>query len=155
MRCGKGLRDGNFNSVTEYVVDASVAVKWFLDEDGHAEADILSGLGARLIAPSFILLEMANVLWKQQRRGVMDRAVVTQMLSKAPQYFSEFIDGNSLVVTAMELACDHEHPVYDCLYLALTLERDCKLVTADHKLLSRFAKTPLANHFLSLSSFAR
>ena len=128
--------------MTEYVIDTSVAVKWFLDEDGQAEADLLSGLGARLIAPSLVLVELANVLWTKQRRGVIDRAVVTQMLHKAPRYFSELVDSSSLIGRALELACDHEHPVYDCLYVALTLERDCRLVTADQKLISCFAATP-------------
>jgi predicted nucleic acid-binding protein len=37
------------------------------------------------------------------------------------------------LVTAIEL----DHPAYDCLYLALSVENDCRFVTADELLQQR------------------
>ncbi len=55
--------------MSTYVVDASVAAKWFFKED-HTEAALrVLGGGDQLHAPDFFLLEMDNVLCKHVRRG--------------------------------------------------------------------------------------
>jgi predicted nucleic acid-binding protein len=43
------------------------------------------------------------------------------------------LDSPSLDTSALGLALAHGHPVYDCLYLALALERRCDLITADER----------------------
>jgi predicted nucleic acid-binding protein len=52
-----------------YVIDASVALKWFLTEEESNGADVLfeAFLKGRtdLLAPDVLLLEVANALWKQ------------------------------------------------------------------------------------------
>jgi predicted nucleic acid-binding protein len=45
------------------VVDASVALKWALEEPGSDRARLLSS--ARLEAPDLLPIECANVLWKK------------------------------------------------------------------------------------------
>lgn len=56
-----------------WLVDASVALKWVLEEP---ETDLSRRLigHANVAAPDFLLLECANVLTRQVRRGVMDSA---------------------------------------------------------------------------------
>jgi predicted nucleic acid-binding protein len=53
----------------EYVIDASVAAKWFFAESHSAEAGLLLTnlrLGSvRLSAPDLLLAEMGNILWKR------------------------------------------------------------------------------------------
>jgi len=51
------------------VVDASVAVKWFLPEPDAEPAVALLRAGHRLIAPDLLWIEVASVLWKVVRRG--------------------------------------------------------------------------------------
>lgn len=53
------------------VVDASVALKWFVPDPGHEAAlAILKADDAepQLLAPDWLLVEVANALWKQWRR---------------------------------------------------------------------------------------
>ena len=138
----------------DYVVDASVAAKWFLVEDGMAEADILSRSRSRLIAPSFVLVELGNIIWKQTLRGIFDGAEASQIMFNARHYFEELIAEADLLGMALDLACTYRHSVYDCLCLALAMEHDCRLVTADRKLTELFSATPLAKHVVSLASFA-
>jgi len=61
-------RIGNAKALT-YVIDASVALKWFLTEEDSQGADVLfeGFLRGRteLLAPDVLLLEVANALWKQ------------------------------------------------------------------------------------------
>jgi predicted nucleic acid-binding protein len=44
--------------------------------------------------------------------------------------------GKAHLVTAIEL----DHPAYDCLYLALAVENDCRFVTADERLVNKIRR---------------
>jgi hypothetical protein len=50
------------------VVDASVALKWVIEEDGSDAAEALL-LEEPLTGPDLLLVECANVLWTKARRG--------------------------------------------------------------------------------------
>ncbi len=50
-----------------FVIDASIAVKWVVEEDGTAEAVALRQR-AKLIAPQLLVAECANILWKKVQR---------------------------------------------------------------------------------------
>ena len=52
-----------------FVVDASVAVKWLVNEQASEAAHRLLNSEERLVAPDFIVVEVGNVLWKKLRRG--------------------------------------------------------------------------------------
>ncbi len=64
----------------EVVVDASLAVKWVLEEPYSAEANNLlenwEGEGSKLLAPALFLYEVANVLTKriQRRQLTLEQA---------------------------------------------------------------------------------
>lgn len=49
------------------VVDASVAIKWVVEEEGSDAAAALADQD--LTAPSLLMVECANVLWVKARRG--------------------------------------------------------------------------------------
>ena len=56
-----------------WVVDASVAVKWFVDEAHSATARAVLASGQPLIAPDLIVPETCNTAWKKVRRGDISR----------------------------------------------------------------------------------
>ncbi len=118
--------------MTDYVIDASVAVKWVVDEAGTDAA--VSLLAHNLFAPDFMLAECANILWKKHRRGEMthDEAVLASGVLAGSEV--TFVSARPLMETATRLAMALGHPAYDCLYLALAQSRGCPLVTADAKL---------------------
>jgi predicted nucleic acid-binding protein len=111
------------------IVDASVAIKWVVEEEGSDAAAALASQD--LTAPSLLMVECANALWVKVRRGeltpseALDRI---QVLLAAPVEISPDAD---LAEHAARLALQLNHPVYDCIYLALALQLDGKLVTAD------------------------
>lgn len=126
------------------VVDASVAVKWLIPEPDSVLAERLSE-GRSLIAPELIEVECANILWKHVRRGEISRIDAftgIQDLRRSP--LSLFRD-SELLIEAQGLANDFDHPIYDCLYLALALRKGIPVVTAD----TRFAR--LATRFPTLT----
>ncbi|HVG07663.1 MAG TPA: type II toxin-antitoxin system VapC family toxin, partial [Thermoanaerobaculia bacterium] len=55
--------------MTRIVVDASVAIKWFLPEQHSLQALRLLEGGRELVAPDLIWAEIGNVLWKRWRQG--------------------------------------------------------------------------------------
>jgi|SRR5579871_360216 len=119
------------------VVDASVAVKWLLPEVGREEAlhlqEHYQNETIDLIAPYLLVSEIANVLWKRERRG--------DLTAQAAQYcFQQFlldcpvlVESAAVTRSALGLALAHKRTVYDCLYLAWALARQCDLITADER----------------------
>ena len=53
------------------VVDASVALKWFIEEEGSAQAAALLATPELLVAPDLIVAEVCNAAWKAVRTGTM------------------------------------------------------------------------------------
>lgn len=111
------------------VVDASVAVKWVVQEPGSDAAAALEG--QQLAAPTLLLAECANTLWAKTRRGELTAAEASERISALKTAPVEFVPLEDLLDEAVRLARDLEHPVYDCLYLALAVRRKTPLITAD------------------------
>ncbi len=63
------------------VVDASVAVKWFVMEPLRAEAKRLVERREPLYAPDLIFAEVTNAAWKMVRRNEIDRAQAIAMVA--------------------------------------------------------------------------
>jgi predicted nucleic acid-binding protein len=122
--------------VNTLVIDASIAIKWVVEEDGTAEALRLRQ-GTRLLAPEFLAAECANIFWKKVQRDElsMDEALLATRLLQAADI--EFLPAHSLLEAATRIAIELDHPAYDCLYLALAAERDCRFVTADERFLRK------------------
>lgn len=118
--------------MTGYVVDASVVVKWMVDEEHSEAAASLLDSGATLVAPALVFAEAANALWAMRRRGdigaddVSDAMAILQTVPVAIP-----LSMLQLTAAAARLAADLDHPVYDCFYLALAVQTQYAVVTAD------------------------
>jgi predicted nucleic acid-binding protein len=125
--------------VKTVVVDASVAVCWFVREAGSLAANQLVRNDVHMIAPSLILPELANAVWKKWRRGQMDAAQTEIAVREINRFVPEIVDMAKLIEPALTLARETGHSVYDCLYVTLARQRDLQLVTLDQKLVAAFA----------------
>ena len=121
------------------VVDASVAVCWFVREAGSPAANQLVRNDVHMIAPSLILPELANAVWKKWRRGQMDATQTQIAVREIHRFVPEIVDMVKLIEPAVILARETDHSVYDCLYVTLARQRDLQLVTLDQKLVAAFA----------------
>jgi predicted nucleic acid-binding protein len=116
------------------VVDASVAVKWVIEEALRDRAlDLLAD--NEVIAPDLLLTEVRNALAMRVRRRLTTVAEA-RAAEAAFRSIPLLIEPTSeLLEDAFELALRLAHPIYDCLYLALAVRRDLPLATADRRLL--------------------
>jgi predicted nucleic acid-binding protein len=126
--------------VITLVIDASVAVKWVVEEEGTQQALALRGR-TKLIAPELLIAECANILWKKIQRKELsrDEGFLAARLIQAADV--ELLPMRSLLDAATRMAADFDHPAYDCVYLALAAENDCQFVTADERLVRKLGQS--------------
>ena len=129
--------------MTGYVVDASVVVKWLVMEEWSDESSRLLEAGLTLIAPELVFAEASNALWAMHRRGDLSRGDLsdaTDLLRSAP--LSVPVSMRRLAAGAVRLAVDLGHPAYDCYYLALAMQEQYPVVTADARFHDRVREHP-------------
>lgn len=112
------------------VIDASVALKWVIEEPDTPSARELL-LDHPLAAPGFLLLECANALWALVRRRRIERNDATVALSAIEAVSMQMFPTSRYVDAAQALPLDLGQTVYDSLYLAVALAEGATLVTAD------------------------
>jgi predicted nucleic acid-binding protein len=119
-----------------HVIDASIAVKWVVEETGTGDALLLRQAG-RIIAPELLLAECANILWKKVHRRELSEqeAILAARLLQGADM--EMVSTRSLLESATSIAIELDHPAYDCVYIALAAASDCRFVTADERLLRK------------------
>jgi predicted nucleic acid-binding protein len=125
------------------VLDASVAAKAFITEPGSDAARALIVSDTWVVAPDFVLAELANVAVKRLRRGDISRAVAEEMVASSRSAFDETVSAESLTSRAFSLAADCGLSTYDALYVALAEISACELVTADVKLVAAVRRAGL------------
>ena len=134
-----------------FVVDASVAMKWIVAEDGSDKADLLQG--SDIVAPALLRIEAGNVLRTLAAKGELslDRAIdLFLFLQTAPV---TIIDADELLERrALELALALQHPIYDCVYLALAERMDRTLITADRRFIKALSTTEHADRALAVEN---
>jgi predicted nucleic acid-binding protein len=126
------------------VVDASVAVKWFFAEAGYGTARALLESDETLVAPSLILAEIGNAIWKKHRRGEVSNVDAIDVVRLAVRRFSALAPIERLMPRAIDLALAHDHPVYDCLYLALAEVEGAPVATADGRVAALAGRAGIA-----------
>jgi predicted nucleic acid-binding protein len=117
-----------------YLVDASVVVKWFAEEEQSDVANELLTGEHELCAPDFVLVEAENVFWKKVRSGQMFADSADEALLLLSTGAIELCPTPPLLPRALEMASQIGHPIYDCLYIAAAEAWPAVLITADHRL---------------------
>lgn len=105
------------------------------ERNNDAAMDTLALLAAgRLITPDLLMAECANVFWKKTASGEFtpDEARLAARLAHASA--QELVPMRSLAEQAAVLACRLNHPAYECVSIALALDRKRPIVTADRRL---------------------
>ncbi|HYH38079.1 MAG TPA: type II toxin-antitoxin system VapC family toxin [Azospirillum sp.] len=135
------------------VVDASVALKWFVDEEGSLQARSLVASGTDLIAPELVVAEVCNAAWRLVRVNVLPAGEEIRIAHRIGLAFSRLWALDGLAPLAAGMARDLQHPVYDCFYLALAEREMCRVVTADRRFVERVAGSSWQDRIVHLEAF--
>ena len=113
------------------VVDASVAVKWFLDEPASPAARALLEDDSELAAPDLLYAEIGSVLLKGVRRGALTLRQASRSLALLQGIPVLSHPVATLAAEALLLAERCRLASYDAIYAALAVKIGAPLITAD------------------------
>ena len=135
------------------IVDASVALKWLENEPLSPRADQLLPRDD-LVAPTILDLEVGHVLTRQVRQRLIQP-------SQAERLWAEFTEApvrraawRIHADAAFDLSLRLRATLTDCLYLALAIDIDDQLITADERFVRAVrAAQALHDRIVSLAEF--
>ncbi|ACC82660.1 type II toxin-antitoxin system VapC family toxin [Nostoc punctiforme] len=134
--------------MSQYVLDASIAIKWFIPEVYSDAARRLLASNHTFLVPDFFFPEVGNVLWKQVRRGEDTAENARQILADLNAVPVEVYLSQLLMPLALDIALQSDRAVYDSLYLVLAITQQCQMVTADEKFYNALKTSSYASNLL-------
>jgi predicted nucleic acid-binding protein len=132
--------------VSLLVVDASVAAKWYLPENrGELTGQAIALLNkyekseVQFVVPDLFYVEISSAIWKAVRARRVSREFGDQALLLLTQREFTTVPSLKLLDQAFQIAADHGRSVYDSLYVALAVQTNSQLITADERLANSLA----------------
>ena len=132
--------------MTVFVLDASVAAKWFLSADNEPLTDEALELlrkfvqgETRFIVPDLFWAELARAIWKAIRLRRVDKSSAQEALSYLRACDLPVYSTVALLDKAFHIATSFDRSVYDSLYVALAVDSGAPLITADERLANSLA----------------
>ena len=127
--------------MTRFVLDASVALAWFLDDptpDSAGRARLALGRGVRALVPTIWAWEMANGFAMVERRGLLSRSSIDRAIDETEGLLATAIDqysaGTISVRQAFSVATTFRLTAYDAAYLETARKEFIPLATLDRAL---------------------
>jgi len=132
------------------VIDANVGLKWFIQEYRSPAARKILEKGTSFIAPDIFIPEICNVVWKNVRNQEISAEQGHAIVNNVPMVLDHIVPSSKVAKRAFALAVQFNHPVSDCLYLALAERESITLITDDAKLVTVAKKAKLARFVQAL-----
>ena len=136
--------------MTRFVLDASVALRWFLSNPVPAYARRVRRLmlkGARAVVPALWHLEMANGLAVAERRGIVTSSDADQALTDIERLLGQAIETDPALASvrqALTTARTFRLSAYDAVYLDVARREQLPLATLDDDLRAAAAHAGVA-----------
>jgi len=135
-----------------YVLDASVVVKWFVEEEGKEIAlSIRDKFWRReidIVVPDLLLYEISNAL--RYNPNLNEQDVKNAVDSIINMGIRILIPSGEILKKAIDMSFLYGISLYDAYYVALADELKIPFITADKKLFDKVKKFSLANYLFSL-----
>jgi predicted nucleic acid-binding protein len=142
--------------MTEYIVDSNVVAKWLLPEAQSDRARAMLNSSYRLRAPDLLLPELTSVLWKRVTRGELttreSEELLRTFLDRHLDVTVRLLPSGLVIKRALQIAIAERRSVYDCIYVALAVQAQCVLVTADDRFARAIQSNVLKPHITSLGN---
>jgi len=134
------------------IIDASVALKWFITEaDSHLADRLLPRSDLR--APAVLRIEVGYVLTKRVRQRTLTREQAQDSWRDLSGSIVLIEDG-PLLDAAFELSLSLGSAFYDCVYLAQAVRDDDMVVTADERFIAAVRSTPGLGPYVQSLAYA-
>jgi predicted nucleic acid-binding protein len=132
--------------VNAYVLDASVAAKWFLPgthetltEQALKLFEDYAANRIRLVVPDLFWPEIGNIFWKASRVGRISAESATQAVEALMAREIPTSPSLPLLPVAFTIASAFRRSVYDSIYVSLAIASNRMFVTADERLANAVA----------------
>lgn len=136
-----------------YVLDASVLIKWYVPEIYTSEAIKLIGKNHTFHIPELILTETAGIVWKMVRRGDLSSTEGNNIVNALLKIDWNVYSHQPTLISAYAGAQRTDQTVYDFTYMSLAISIDCEFVTADEKFYRALEKTPFRSNLKWIGDF--
>nr|WP_286670474.1 type II toxin-antitoxin system VapC family toxin [Fodinibius salsisoli] len=124
------------------VIDASVAIKWFIWEEGTDEALQLLEKLTSFYAPDIFLMEIDAILTKKVRMKELDIPDAFEKRKVFRQMPYRLIPYKQIAKFAFRLATEFPITLYDAAYLSIAIDYETTFYTADKRLANGMSNTP-------------
>jgi predicted nucleic acid-binding protein len=134
------------------VLDASVLAKLFIEEDGSELAEAIISNTHPILAPDIARIEVASAITRACRNKTMDEENGRRQLNAWRRCIEvgtvQLVETTKCQIEAESLSLRLRHPLADCLYLAVAIDRKMPLVTADQPFID-----VVASHYEAIRHF--
>jgi len=121
--------------VEEVVLDTSVVVKWFAEEDGSDRAVALLDKIAQgtlvLVEPVILPIELGNALHFTHKFEASKIRYCLDRITNMGIFYRQ--NDFQVMFETSELVANHSLTYYDALFMGVAMVNGCRLITADRK----------------------
>jgi predicted nucleic acid-binding protein len=114
------------------IIDTNVLIQFYFSDD---ESKLIPYLRHSYHAPAFIKIELLNVLRKAHFLNQIKIEKIDEIYNSAISLIEEFHDNDAILDLARSISFKLNHPIYDCLFLSLSLKLDLPFLSSDTRLL--------------------
>ncbi len=132
------------------VIDACVAIKWFLPEKDHESASKVLNQFPEFLAPGLFLIEIDAILTKKIRKielEIDEAEILYHEIRKLPFKYIEYTRISKL---SFDLSATLPITLYDATYLSVAMLFDEEVITADERFYRGMKGTPFKERVRAL-----
>ncbi|MFZ1787345.1 MAG: type II toxin-antitoxin system VapC family toxin [Saprospiraceae bacterium] len=116
------------------IVDTNVLIQVYTNETVSYETVFDNYV---LEAPDFVKIEFLNVMRKMHFLNNVPLSKLELAYEKAMKLIYRFYSSESLLYEAKAISFQLNHPIYDCLFLALAIRSNQPFLSSDMRLLKK------------------
>ena len=135
------------------VVDASVVIKWHVDEVDAEAAEAVRRSAASVAVPELLFAETSSSVWKLVRRGLLSADEGEKIIESIVAGPFVVYSNRLLAKDALRIAIARDITPYDASYIALAISTRAEYVTADRKLFNKVHGSPFGEHVTLLADY--
>ena len=135
------------------VVDASAAIRWFKAATPGGAPFGIPKTEQPLVAPDLFIAEVRNTMLVYMRKKEVTLEQAKGMVSTIDRLMAGYFPIEEFRDSAWKMALEYDHSPYDCFYLEVARSIGSYLVTADERLVRKFAGSPYSRNLVELTDW--